>query len=159
MIKPVKYDEADFKYAVIANSQFVAVGDVLIPAATSTFVLGGKNTTADLLGVVMAIVGKAGKVLELNSITASASNQTVEQVQVAYLPFSIKDIEYLADLDAVAGTTPGSDGLGTFIISVGDSGVLSEASYLSFATEQQFFSYGVDANNSKQVHVFVKKSV
>ncbi len=133
----------DFKSAVIANSETVAVGDALIPAATghTKFVLGAASTTGRILGVCMAILGLNGKVTELQSIAAGASNETNKTYSVLYIPSHLP-VEYLADLSAAVDTTTDSGGLVSFNLNATNN-TLDETSVALFsATQKQFVSYG-----------------
>lgn len=135
----------EFKSAVIANSQTLAVGDAIIPAATghNKFVTGANNSTGPVLGVVVAILGLNGLVTELQSIAAGASNETNKTYSVQYIPTAITNLEYEAQLDAAAGTTSNSDGLCWFNMSTSLNGKLQESSIALFSgTQGQFWSFG-----------------
>lgn len=142
----------DLKSAIIANSQTIAIGDAVIPAATTSagFVTGGLNTTAGILGVVISIVGLNGQVLEKSSVAVASNNQTVGMIGVQYIPTYIA-MEYMADLTAAAATTTGSNLPGMFTVDSATNGKLLESSYTVFSTVKQFFSYGVNPLNNKQV--------
>lgn len=138
----------DIKYALIDNSQTLSVGEAIIPGVQgdTSVVLTAGSTTGDVLGVVMGIVGKDGKVLELNSYAAEADNVTDKMVQVAYLPTYLP-YEFEATLDADAETTDNSGAFGNFALD--STGLLlSESSYVAFGTKssKQFFSFGLIAN-------------
>ncbi len=135
----------DVEYGLIKNSVGLSVGEVIIPAiSTDTGVVDtGGGTTGDLLGVVLSIVGKGGRVLELNSKTVASDNETVDQIKVCYFPLYIP-MKFDVDLDAAAETTDNSGTYGNF--AVDSTGLLlSESSVAGFGTKssKQFFSYGL----------------
>lgn len=137
----------DIQNAIIKNSEaIITVGDVISgsAAAASKFIIGAKNTTGRLLGVVLSIIGANGLPLEKNAVTVASNNQTVGLISVNFLPLWIP-MEYEADISAAAGTTTGSDGLGSFNLSATLNGTLDEASYAdsqAATTEKQFVSRG-----------------
>jgi hypothetical protein len=95
----------------------------------------------------MGIVGKNGKVLEVNSWTASSNNETVAGIKVYWVPTNIR-IKWIADLTAPAGTTTGSDKIGEFTVDTASSSKLLESSYVAYngsGTPLQFVSYGSTA--------------
>lgn len=142
----------EFKTALIANSEAViTVGDLIIPGSTATQVIGAKNTTGRILGVVKSIL-KAGTYSGLNSIAVASDNVTNAQYGVEYIP-AYANIEYLADLSQASGTTSGSAGMGLFNLSTTLNGTLDETSYqiYSYVTQLQFFSFGVDASSTSKV--------
>ncbi len=143
----------DMKTAVIANSQTIAIGDVVIPAATThaAAVTGAANsTTTPLLGVVISIMGANGQVLEKSSVTVASNNETVGLISVQFIP-SFIPMEYVADTTAATGTTTSSNLMGCFTIDTSVNGKLLESSYVVFSTVKQFFSYGANPLNSSQV--------
>lgn len=140
--------------AILSNSITVAVGDaVIINGSAPAFVTpNGTNTTAAVLGIVRAINGGAAQgntYLQKNSVTTSATNQTVEKISVDIL-CSNTPTTYVVDLDAASGTTTNSAYFGYFNLVSGTAGKLSEASY-SAGTPKQFLSFGVNPANSSQV--------
>ena len=144
----------DIEYALIDNSQTLSVGEVIIPGiqGDTSVVLTGGSTTGDLLGVVLAIVGKDGKVLELDSKAVASDNVTVAQIKVAYIPLYIP-MKFDADLDAAAETTDNSSGFGNFAVDATGL-LLTESSYVAFGTKssKQFFSIGlVNASSTTKV--------
>ena len=138
---------------LISATTTLSVGDTVIidPAATNS-VIGAAGTTGIILGTVLTINNgpTGGNIpLQLQTITTSATNLTVELVSVDILvPQNIHT--YIADLTAPAGTTPGSDQMGYFNIDGTNNGQLDETTYL-VATEEQFLSYGVNPGNTSQV--------
>lgn len=142
----------DLKTAIIANSQTIAIGDTVIPGATTHAgaVTGAANTTAGILGVVISIMGANGQVLEKSSVTVASNNETVGIISVQYIPTYIS-MEYTADLTAVSGTTTGSTLPGMFTVDTSTNGKLLESSYTVYSTVKQFFSYGFNPLNSSQV--------
>lgn len=144
---------ADVKYGLMDNSQNLDVGEVIIPGVTSVknVVLTGGNTAAGLLGVVLAIVGPKGKVLELNSKAVAGDNVTVGLIQVAYFPLYIH-MEWRVDLSAAAETTGGSGTYGTF--KVDSTGLLlleSDVTGFGTVSSKQFFSFGLTGASDREV--------
>lgn len=139
--------------AILSNSITVSVGDaVIINTSAPQFVTGAANTTGIVLGTVLAIKNGSASgstYLELNTVTTSASNQTVEQVSVDILA-SNNLCTMIADLDDDAGTTTNSQYFGYFNLSATDNGLLDESSY-SAGTEKQFLSYGLVPGSTTQV--------
>lgn len=148
-----KVDDSDVKAFVIANSQTIAVGDAVIPAATTHAgaVTGAANTTGIILGVVRAILNPLGKPLEVNSYAVASNNETVGGILAEITPCYI-DLEYLADLSQVSGTTTSSNLMGQFNLSTSVNGQLDETSYGVFSTQKQFFSFGANPQNASQVY-------
>lgn len=143
----------DVKYALINNSQTLSVGEVIIPAVQGDIacVSTGGGTTAGLLGVVLSVVGDKGRVLEVDTFAASASNVTGAKVKVAYVPM-YRDIEFAVELDAAPETTDDSSAFGNFAVDA--TGLfLSESSYVAFGTvsAKQFFSYGLVEGTARTV--------
>lgn len=143
----------DLKYGLIDDSQTLSVGEVLVPAVhdDAAVVNTGGGTTGDLLGVTHSIVGKAGKVLEVDSYAAENDNATSDMVQVTYLPLYI-DREYGATLDADNETTDNSSAYGNF--AVDSTGLLlDESSYVAYTTlaDKQFFSFGLVPGTDRDV--------
>ena len=151
----------DFKFGLIANSETISNGEVVIPAiSTDTSVLAtGGGTTGALLGVVHALVGKDGKVLELNSKAVGSDNETVAMIQAEYLPLFIP-MEFGATLDADSETTDNSGAYGNF--AVDSTGLLlTESSVVGFATvvAKQFFSFGVTPGTTRDVTGYFTKKI
>lgn len=155
MIVPAKklQDFLKLENVLVANSTTVAIGDtVIINTAAPQSIIGGKNTTGILLGTVVAIKNgpSQGNVyLQESTVTTLSNNLTVGLISVDVLPLPSVST-YVADLDAVSGTTPNSQYMGYFNLSATLNGTLSEASY-SASNEKQFLSYGVNPGNSSQV--------
>lgn len=149
----------EIKYGLMDNSETLAVGEVIIPAIQGDIgvVKTGGGTTGALLGVVRSIVGKDGKVLELNSKTVENDNVTDKMIQVTFVPIFLIN-EYAGALDADAETTDNSQSYGTFAVT--STGLLlTESSYTAFTTviAKQFFSYGVTPASVRNVTgVFTK---
>lgn len=147
-----RIQETDFRAYVIANSEaIITVGDAVIPGATTSagFVIGAKNTTGPIMGVVKAIVAN-GKPLEVNAVTVSSSNQTVAQTAVEII-WAHLDIEWLADLSAASGTTTNSGLIQQFNLSATLNGTLDESSTGVFSTQKQFASFGVSPISTSKV--------
>lgn len=140
--------------ALIANSEVLSVGDaVIINITNPASVVGAGGTTGKVLGTVRAIMAGQSQgnfPLQVNTFTAASDNETVAKVGVKILP-SMLTTTYLADLDAPAGTTTGSQYLGYFNLSAAN-GVLDESSFSADPTDdEQFLSYGVNPGNESQV--------
>jgi len=143
----------DIKKALIDNSQTLARGEVIIPGVQgdTSVVLTGGGTVGALLGVVLGIEGKGGKVLEKNSHVAASDNVTVDMVQVSYVPLYIP-MEFTGDLDAAAETTDNSGAFGNF--SVDATGLLVDESTVaafSVVENMQLFSWGLTGKDTTQV--------
>jgi len=161
MFKPSRpVSGQDVKKALIANSANIAQGEVIIPGVSgdTSVVLTGGGTVGALLGVVLGIEGKGGKVLEKDSITVAANNETVDMVQVSYLPLYIP-MEFTGDLDAAAETTDNSGAFGNF--SVDATGLLVDESTVaafSVVENKQLFSFGLTGRTDREVSlVFISK--
>lgn len=148
-LRPVGFN--DLKSAIIANSQTIAIGDAIVNAATTHAAFVTEATTiTGVCGVVTSIVGLNGKVLEKTSVTVASNNETVGMIGVQYIPTYIP-MEYMADINAVAGTTIGSNLPGMFSIDIATAGFLNESTYTVYTTVKQFYSYGKNPLNSSQV--------
>lgn len=151
---------SDVKYALIDNDQTLSKGEVLVPAVQvdTSVVLTGGSTTGALLGAVRSIVGKDGKVLELESYAAENDNVTDKMVQVTYIPFFI-NMEYSGALDADNEVTDNSSAYGNF--AVDSTGLLlGENSWVVYTTvtAKQFFSFGLVPGTTRNVTgYFIKK--
>ena len=141
----------DLKTAIIANSATVSIGDPIINAGTSAagFVTSDASGTTGVVGVVVSLIGLNGQVLEKTSVTVANNNQTVGMISAQYIPTYIP-MEYLADLDANAGTTNYSKLPGMFSLSA-TLGKLLESSWTVYTTVKLFYSYGVNPLNAAQV--------
>lgn len=151
--KPVSGE--DVKYALIDNSQTLSVGEAIIPGVQgdTSVVLTAGGTTGAVLGVVIAIVGDRGKVLEVNSYAAESDNVTDKLVRVAYIPTYIP-MTYLSDLDAAAETTDNSGAFGNFAID--STGLLVDESTVaafSVVEDKQLFSFGLTGQSTTEVEV------
>ena len=161
MFKPTRpVSGQDIKKGLIDNSQTLSQGEVIIPGVQvdTSVVLTGGGTVGPLLGVVLGIEGKGGKVLEKDSHTAASDNVTVDMVQVSYLPLYIP-MEFTGDLDAAAETTDNSGAFGNF--SVDSTGLLvdeSTVSAFSVVENMQLFSFGLTGQSTTEVSlVFISK--
>lgn len=152
MLKPLRRPTSgELKKATIGNSITVAIGDVVQPGATTNAGVVVQATTGIVLGVVVGIE-QNGKISELASVATASDNQTTNKYVAVYIPAWIP-MEYEADLSAAAGTTTGSNLMGSFnLVSATTGGNLDETSYLVFSgTAQQFFSYGVQSYSTTKV--------
>jgi hypothetical protein len=153
MFKPLRYSASDLKYALIDNSQTLSVGELIIPGVQgdASVVLTAGGTDGAVLGAVMGIKGKDGKVLEVDTIVAEADNVTDKMIQVSYIPAHLP-VEYEGDLDAAAETTDNSGAFGNF--TVDSTGLLLDESTVqafSVVENMQLFSYGLTGLNTTQV--------
>lgn len=148
-------DDADVRYAIINNSATITRGCTLEPVAGSQPIVTLGTIQDIVLGVVLAIVGRNGKVLELDSYAAEADNLTDKMVKVAYLPGYVP-MTFVSDLDAAAGTTSNSGGFANF--QVDSTGLLVDESTVQVAMttstgieNMQVMSYGLTGKNTTQV--------
>lgn len=154
-----KADVLDYKNAVIANSVTLAVGDAVIPGATTQapFLVPGQNATntSQYTGIILGVISginNTGKPSEKNSVTTASDNQTTGLYSAEYLPTYIP-MQYVVDMSADLGTTTGSDtymamfyvgynSTGHHNTAYNDAGQLDESSVAVFTTQLHFFSYG-----------------
>ena len=145
--------ETDLKEAVIANSQTLSVGEVILPQLTgdANVVVTGGGTVRQLLGIVVAIQGN-NKILGVNTHAAAADNETVDRVKVKYLPLSF-EYELRARLTGDAGTTVDRTG-GYAAFKVDSTGLLLDETASKTWTDTagtQFISYGLlDPDNDNR---------
>lgn len=144
---------------VITNSVVCAIGDSVRTA--SGFAALGTAGTA-VLGHVVAIVGQDG----LNpkddatfngnlgtAFTAASDNQTVAQVK-AVVDIA-QDALYIAELDAAAGTTTGSN-LAGYKLDLVDKDTLDEST--ATASTAQYYSHGLDRVQTTKAVVNILES-
>lgn len=158
--RPIKKtDELDYKSAVLGNSATLAVGDAVIPGATThaPFLVKAQNATdtSQYTGIVLGVITgifNNGKPSEKKSVTTASDNETTGLYSAEYIPTYIP-IEYVADMSADLGTTTGS---GTYLAmfylgynatghhntAFPDQAQLDESSVAVFTTQLHFFSYG-----------------
>ena len=145
----------DIRYGLMDNSQDLTVGEAIIPGVqgdTSVVKTAG-GTTGPVLGVVLAIVGDKGKVLELNQKAVAADNVTVGLIRVAYVPAYIP-MTYMVDLDAAAETTDDSGAFSNFAIDA--TGLLAaESTRAAFTVieDKQLFSFGLTGRSAREIEV------
>jgi len=147
---------------IVTNSVTVAVGDS-VKTASGFAALG--TTGARVLGHVESIIGDDGLTpvkdgTYLGNIgeafEAASDNQTVAKVKVRV------DIDtnslYSAELDAAVGTTTTAGGSGAAgkTFDLDDEETLDEST--SAETMQQYYSHGVDRNNTDNVVVNILES-
>lgn len=144
---------------VLTDSLAVAVGYSVV---TSAGFLALSTAGARVLGHVIALVGadsltpvKDGTYLGNpgDVFTASATNETVEEVR-AQIDVSTTSL-YSAELDASAGTTSGSNLAGKNFDLV-DKDTLDESTVTVLTA--QYYSHGLDRNNTAQVIVNILES-
>lgn len=144
---------------VLTDSLAVAVG---YSVKTVSGFLAVGSAGARVLGHVAALVGpdsltpvKDGTYLGNPGevFTASATNETVEEIR-AQIDICVNSL-YSAELDATAGTTTGSD-LAGYLMDLIDKDTLDESSAVE--TTAQYYSHGLDRNNTAQVVVNIKES-
>ncbi len=135
--------DTELKNAVIANSITLAIGDAVVPGATTH---AGAVTLAGATGLILGVVFEIlqlGRFCELSSVTTASDNETTKKYSARYIPTFIS-LEYTADLSAAAGTTTSSNLLGFFNLTGATSpSTLDETSYTAFGTAGQFWSNGV----------------
>ena len=143
-------DDFDLMLFPLGASLTCYVGDVLAIGGTGhnkALVTGVSLSTTPVYGVLMGIRGAEGQVLELDSVTTGAGNETTTVyyglVCPAYLP-----IKWTATLSATAGTTTGSDGA-CFFATGSTHGQLDETSVAFIAgTKKVFWSDGLDTRDT-----------
>lgn len=145
----------DVRYGLMDNSENLTVGEAIIPGVQGdvSVVKTAGGTLGAVLGVVLAIVGDRGKVLEVNQRAAAADNVTVGKIQVAYVPAYIP-MTYFVDLDAAAETTDNSGAFGN--MSVDSTGLLADESTIaafSVVENMQLFSFGLTGRSTTEVEV------
>lgn len=157
---------------LLDNSLTVKVGDVIIPLASNPSIL--TNASAAVagdkypLGVVVGFSGKNGEVIgdgadpanTPHQLVTAADNTTVAKYHAVYIPI-VHEQEWLADIDAVPGTTTGSDKPFTWFNLV-DARQLKEDSVL--LTEHinaplQVLSLGVSNESSSKLVVKFAKAL
>ena len=150
------------RQVIITNSVVSTILDS-VKAASGFLALG--TAGAAVLGHLVGHAQKSGVGLETSGATGSATgsyvgtytaasdNQTVGMVKglVDISKFSL----YSAELNATIGTTTGSNLLG-YNMDLVDEDTLDEDT--AATTSAQYFSWGVDPNNSAQVIVNIKES-
>lgn len=144
---------------ILTNSISVAVGDS-VKTASGFAALG--TTGARVLGHVVSFIGKdsltpvkdgtyLGNPGEVYAV--ASNNQTVAQVR-AQIDIDTASL-YSAELDAAVGTTTGSNLAGkTFDLA--DEDTLDESTVAE--TTAQYYSHGLDRNNTAQVVVNILES-
>jgi len=150
------------KEIVIANSKTITVGDV-VQIASDFADLAGAGTV--VYGVVVGITKENGEVPADNgaggafsdTYTTAADNQTVAKIK-AKVDVS-KNSLWSAPADANLGTTTGSDYVhgGVYFDVVAASDTLDEST--AGATVRQFYSHGVDPQDSTRVIVSIAESI
>lgn len=162
MFKPtINYPKSRLKYVILDNSVTVSIGSAITPVVDTT----GERTRyakplttgKPVLGVVVGFGEKeGGKVYKsfkgATSVTTAADNVTNEKIGVWYIPASDRNVEFVADVNADLGTTPGSTGFGRF--SIADDTTLNEASYVvinSATGGADFVSYGKYMDEARKV--------
>lgn len=151
---------AQLRRAVLNNSLTVKVGDVIAPLGSSNAITNASAVVAGdkyPLGVVVGFCKSNGEVIgqgidPSNSpaqLVTASDNLTVAKYQAVYVVIT-PEMEFSATLDAVAGTTAGSNT--SFVwFNLIDASTLDESSVL-VATDGsaplQVFSYGLDASDS-----------
>lgn len=153
MFQPAKgVDNADVRYALINNSATVKRGGALIPVAGSSAIVGAGAANVLIQGVCLGIVGNAGKVLEVDSITVENDNLTDKLVKVAYLPAYIP-MTYFGTLDAAAGTTSNSGGIAAFTLA--SDVLVDESTVTAYTTAEnmQVMSLGSTGRSTTEVEV------
>ena len=144
---------------VITNSAVIAIGDS-VKTASGFAALG--TAGARVLGHVVAVVGQDG----LNPVddgsfngnlgtafTAASDNQTVAQVKAVV--DVAQDALYVAELDAAAGTTTGSD-LAGYNMDLADEDTLDEST--AAETTAQYYSHGLDRVQTDKAVVNILES-
>ena len=144
---------------IVANSVTMGVG-YSVKTASGFAALG--TAGAMVLGHVVNIAGDNGLAPALDgtflgnlgsTFAAASDNQTVAKVRV------IVDVSqnslYSAEVDAAIGTTTGSN-LAGYRMDLADKDTLDEST--AVATTAQYYSHGVDRNNTAQAIVNIHES-
>lgn len=144
---------------IVTNSVVIAVMDS-VKTASGFAALG--TTGARVLGHVVSIVGKDGLTPVKDgtylgnpgeTMTMESDNQTDKMIRV------IVDIDqnalYTAEMDAAIGTTTGSN-LAGYTLDLVDEDTLDESTAVQ--TTGQYYSHGVDRNNTAQAVVNILES-
>ena len=165
---PLKdFEQEDTILAVIAASATIYIGDAIYTGATThTKAVTPAASTADsLTGVVVGIEGvPSGHLPELGGglvggtpgdVVAGSGNETTPVYYARYIPLTLTNIKFSAQLSATAGTTTDSDGVGSFSIKTSNAGQLDETTIQLFSTvpAKQFWSYGLDASDTAKFTV------
>lgn len=123
MIKPlVDLRSTQTQHWLLGNSLTVKVGDVVVPAISSSTVYLTNATAAVAgnkypLGVVVGFCKQNGEVypttgqdpsLTPNQVTTGSDNLTNAKIHAVIIPITA-DMEFEMDLSGTAGTTTGSD--------------------------------------------------
>lgn len=154
--------------AILNNSLTVKVGDVIVPLASSSAVT---NATASVagdkypIGIVVGFSKANGEVIgqgvdpsntPVQLVTAS-DNLTVAKYYAVYVPIT-PSMEFSADLNAVAGTTSGSDTAFVWF-NLADAATLSESSvvvYTDASAPLQVLSFGLDPEDTTNKRVICR---
>lgn len=144
------------KAALAGDSITITLGDVIGLATGSVGIVTNaaastSGATVNLLGVVVGFTDSLQDVILTGTNPAaqtSVATGTAHTTYVVYQPTA--GYEWLADLDAAAGTTASSVYEYYNVLS-GTPGQLHEASVTNQGTPGQFLSFGTNPDNSKQV--------
>lgn len=152
--KPARPDQIseNAHYALLADSLTFSIGQA-IAGVSGTFgtvtnaSLNGSN--AVILGVIVGFTDAFGQVLSNGDQTSLASG-SAKGFYAQYLPANSQN-HFYAPLDAVSGTTTGSDKPLVYFDLASTADKLNESSVQHWGTIRQFLSLGVDPTNSSQV--------
>lgn len=144
---------------VVTNSATIAIGDS-VKTASGFAALG--TAGARVLGHVVALVGQDGLNPEIDgsfkgnlgeAYSITSDNQTVAMVKAVV--DVAQDALYIAELDATAGTTTGSNLAGKNFDLI-DEDTLDESSVVE--TTAQYYSHGLDRVQSTKAVVNILES-
>lgn len=161
------FEEEDTMRAVIAASQTIYLGDALFTGDTghTKFVAPADTTSEAVIGVCVALegvpgghlpeIGSEAGVASPGSVAAGSGNETTPVYYARFIPMSLGNLKFAAQLTATAGTTTDSDGIGSFSLKTTNAGQLDETSIQLFSTvpAKQFFSYGLDSTDNNKFTV------
>lgn len=145
---------------IVTDATTVSVGKAVL--VTSGFATPLLAASTEVFGIVVAIVNEDGTPVltdgtsgaAIGSFTdtylTAATNETVEKVKVK-VNIS-KETIYAADLDAAAGTTPGSD-FADINFDVIDDATIDESDIIG----SQFHSHGIDSDGKALVSIYTSQ--
>jgi hypothetical protein len=151
------------KRALLQDSLTFKVGDVVIPvsgATTDNIITNTSATVGDVynLGVLIGFSKVNGEVISQgqdplytpNQLTTGATNVSAIHYYGVYIPIH-EEQEWLADLDAVSGTTSGSN-LPYCWFNLADARTIDESSIVAAGgTKGQFLSLGVSPESTSKI--------
>jgi len=170
------YRQEQTQRALLQVSLTFKVGDIvaLIGSGATTYQTILTNATGSVVGAlypVGVLVGfskQNGEVISQgqdptntpNQLTTTATNISTEKYYGVFLPIT-SEMEFVGDLDAVAGTTNYADQYGVYF-DLTDCRTITEASVdlpTAVASDDQILSLGVNPLNTKQIFCKIIKNL